>query len=77
MYGMFTMAGNVAVEKIVEDRLSPANTPNEAYKFIHEDLERLQTIPVFSEATDTEVRESVWSKINQHFRKKEVDTAAC
>ena len=72
MYGMFTMAGNAAVEKIVEDRLSPANTPNEAYALIAEDLIKLQTIPCFSEADDTEVRECVWIKINQHFRKKEV-----
>ena len=76
MYGMFTMAGNVAVEKIVEDRLSPANTPNEAYALIAEDLVKLQTIPCFSEADDTEVRESVWAKISNHFRQKEVDTVA-
>ena len=77
MYGMFTMAGNAAVEAIVDSHLAQdyANA-TEMFHAVHEDLDRLQTVSCFSEATDTEVRESVWSKISNHFRQKEVDTVA-
>lgn len=76
MYGMFTMAGNVAVEAIVNSHLSKDyDNATQMFNAIHDDLDRLQTVSCFREATDTEVRESVWSKISNHYRQKEVDTA--
>ena len=77
MYGMFTMAGNTAVEAIVNSHLSQDYANATAmFHAIHEDLDRLQAVSCFREATDTEVRECVWLKISNHFQKKMVDTVA-
>ena len=76
MYGMFTTAGDVAVEAIVNHHLGQDyENPTAMFYAIHDDLSRLETVSCFSEATDTEVRERVWIKISSHYRKKEVDMA--
>ena len=68
MYGMFTDQGNQTVAAIVQDRIDRGyDTVDELFKVIHEDLDRLQSIPLFSEATDTEVRESVYTACLEHF----------
>lgn len=69
MYGMFTEQGNQAVAAIVEDRTARGyNTAEELFYAILEDLDKLQDIPLFSEATDTEVRESVYTVCIEHFK---------
>lgn len=84
-YAMFTTAGEAAVEAIVVHHLSkdPADH-NDLYDRVLGDLERLQTVAAFSEATDTEVRETVYQRCLELFpvpvfrtrRNKTVDTPA-
>ena len=68
MYNMFTTAGNTAVEAVVNRHLGQdyANAPA-MFRAIHEDLDRLQAVSCFAEATDTEVREAVWTTVSNKF----------
>lgn len=83
-YAMFTTAGEAAVEAIVVHHLSkdPADH-NDLYDRVLGDLERLQHVAAFAEATDTAVREAVYQRCLELFpvpvfrtrRKKTVDAA--
>lgn len=82
-YGMFTAGGNAAVHAIIEQHVEQAQDHNDLYDRVLGDLERLQTVTAFREATDTEVRERVYQQCLKLFpvpvfvsrRKKKVDTA--
>lgn len=58
-YGMYTDAGNQAVHAIVEHALKN----NQAWLTVYQELCRLAEVKVFSEATDTMVREYVYSAV--------------
>jgi hypothetical protein len=73
MFGMFTEAGNATVAAIVDDHLDrDYATPEAAFDAIVSDLEKLETIVMFSEATDTEVRELVYVAVVNHFKTRKV-----
>lgn len=82
-YGMFTAAGNAAVHAIIEHHVEQAQDHNDLYDHVLGDLERLETVKAFAEATDTEVRERVYQQCLRLFpvpvfvsrRNKMVDTA--
>lgn len=59
-WGMFTVAGNVAVGHIVENVSKKYETKHESFHAIVAELEKLQCVSCFAEATDTEVRERIW-----------------
>ena len=62
-YAMFTTAGDAAVEAIVVHHLSTDPTDhNDLYDRVLGDLERLETVAAFAEATDTAVREAVYQR---------------
>ena len=62
-YAMFTTAGNAAVEAIVVHHLSTDPADHyQLYDLVYQDLERLQTVAAFAEATDTAVREAVYQR---------------
>jgi hypothetical protein len=56
-FGMFSKAGDVAVKHIVDCALEDGS----AWLEVYQQLVNLSKIEVFSEATDTAVREYVWS----------------
>ena len=58
-YGMFTDAGNAAVHAIVEQ----ARENKMAWLEVYQELCRLADVKAFAEATDTMVREYVYSAI--------------
>ena len=58
-YGMYTDAGNQAVHAIVEH----ARKNQQAWLTVYQELCRLAEVKAFSEATDTMVREYVYSAI--------------
>ena len=58
-YGMFSDAGNVAVHKVVLNAVSKNLEWDEVYIM----LLGLSTIAGYPEATDTEVRERVYSRL--------------
>ena len=62
-YQMFTDAGNAAVDEIVRKVLKQERDRNTAYGWIYAELEKLETVEVFAEATDTAVREAVWDAV--------------
>ena len=66
-FGMFTAAGNAAVTHIVENNVRFINTVSveHAFKQIELELDRLQAVNAFSEASDTEVLEQVWAYLNK------------
>ena len=66
-FGMFTAAGNAAVTRIVENNVRFINTVDveHAFKQIELELDRLQAVNAFSEASDTEVLEQVWAYLNK------------
>lgn len=66
-YAMFTRAGNLAVNEIVVHRAQQAEDHNQLYDLVHQDLQRLQTVSAFAEATDTEVREQVYKRCLREF----------
>lgn len=66
-YGMFTRAGNVAVEAIVNSYTDRAEDHNQLFDLVYRDLETLQTVRAFAEATDTEVREAVYKRCQREF----------
>jgi hypothetical protein len=59
-YGMFTEAGNQAVQRIVDYATGKLMTYNETLPLIY----ALSNKPGFEEATDTAVRESVYLAMN-------------
>ena len=63
-WGMFTHAGDIAVSHIVKMCVQASETKENAYDLIVGELEKLEKISVFAEATDTDVRERVWSYVN-------------
>ena len=62
-YQMFTDAGNAAVDEIVRWGILGAEDRDTAYTKIHAELELLEQVGVFAEATDTAVREAVWNAV--------------
>lgn len=58
-YGMFTDAGNQAVHAIVEQ----ARAKDMTWLEVYQELCRLAEVKAFDEATDTMVREYVYSAI--------------
>ena len=67
-FAMFTDAGNAAVAAIVEDAADRYTNPEDAWERCYTELEKLQTVEVFSEATDTEVREAVWLAVEAAYQ---------
>lgn len=71
MFGMFTDAGNAAVEKIAREARElasvdgPVNPVQQACAWAMQELEKLSCAEDFEEATDTEVRENVYLYIIQ------------
>jgi hypothetical protein len=59
-YGMFTEAGNQAVQRIVDYATGKLMTYNETLPLLY----ALSNKPGFEEATDTAVRESVYLAMN-------------
>lgn len=66
-YAMFTRAGDDAVELIISHYIEQAEDHNQLYDLVHQDLQRLQTVRAFAEATDTDVREAVYKQCQQAF----------
>jgi hypothetical protein len=66
-YGMFTDAGNQAVHAIVEQ----ARASNLTWLEVYQELCRLAEVKAFGEATDTMVREYVYSVISVSATSKE------
>ena len=58
-YGMYTDAGNQAVHGVVKHALEN----NLAWLTVYQELCRLAEVKAFSEATDTMVREYVYSAV--------------
>jgi len=56
-FGMFSNAGDAAVKHIVDCALEDGS----AWLEVYQQLVNLSKVEVFSEATDTAVREYVWS----------------
>jgi len=83
-YAMFTDAGNAAVQGIIESHEDAEVDHNQLYDLVLTDLERLETVTAFREATDTAVREAVYQEclrlrpkiVFRTRRNKTVDTAA-
>jgi cytochrome P450 len=81
-YAMFTPAVS-AVQAIVDSHKDAEVDHNGLYDLVLADLERLQTIKAFAEATDTAVREAVYQEclrlrpmiVFRTVRNKTVDTA--
>lgn len=64
---MFTQAGNMAVQQIVDNAIKQFDTKETAFTMTMSHLNLLSKIPVFAEATDTDVRENVWNIFNDAF----------
>ena len=60
-FGMFSKAGDAAVKHIVDCNIEDGSTWLEVYQQLH----NLSQVNVFAEATDTAVREYVWSYYHQ------------
>ena len=66
-YDMFTNAGNAAVEAIVVNSAAHFETFEDAYVWAEQELEYLSRTSTFSEATDTAVREAVYTELRKEF----------
>ena len=66
-YGMFTDAGNAAVEAIVDNSAAHFETFEDAYVWAEQELEYLGRTSSFSEADDTAVREAVYAELRKEF----------
>ena len=83
-YAMFTSAGNTAVQAIIDCYADREVTHKGLYNLVVGDLECLETVSAFQEATDTAVREAVYQEclrlrpvpVFRTCRNKTVDTAA-
>jgi len=82
-YEMFTDIGDIAVGAIVRYHNDRAEVDHSGlYDLVLGDLERLQTVTAFAEATDTDVREAVYQiclelrpvPVFRSVRNKTVDT---
>ena len=63
-FAMFTDAGNAAVAAIVEDAIDRYEVREDAWERCYTELEKLEVVEVFAEATDTAVREAVWAALD-------------
>ena len=66
-FAMFTDAGNAAVAAIVEDAADRYTTIEDAWERCYTELEKLEAVEVFAEATDTAVREAVYFALQQAY----------
>ena len=81
-FAMFTAEGNAAVQGIINSHDNAEVDHNGLYDLVLGDLERLETVTAFREATDTAVREAVYQEclrlrpqlVFRTVRKKTVDT---
>jgi len=66
-YAMFTDAGDQLVADIAARavELSKTQTDDATWQYAYSRLELLSRTPEFAEATDTEVRESLWTALCQ------------
>ena len=62
-YQMFTDTGNAAVTAVVEDATDRYNCLEDAWERCYTELEKLEAVEVFAEATDTAVREAVYAAL--------------
>ena len=62
-FAMFTDAGNAAVAAVVEDATDRYNCQEDAWERCYTELEKLEKLEVFAEATDTAVREAVYAAL--------------
>tara|TARA_Y100000389_G_scaffold191779_1_gene218468 strand:- start:51 stop:293 length:243 start_codon:yes stop_codon:yes gene_type:complete len=62
-FAMFTDAGNAAVAAIVEDAADRYTSLEDAWERCYTELEKLEKLEVFAEATDTAVREEVYAAL--------------
>ena len=62
-FAMFTDAGNAAVAAIVEDAADRYTILEDAWERCYTELEKLEKLEVFAEATDTAVREAVYAAL--------------
>ena len=62
-FAMFTDAGNAAVAAIVEDAVDRYEVREDAWERCYTELEKLEVVEVFAEATDTAVREAVYEAL--------------
>jgi hypothetical protein len=64
-FGMFTEEGNYMVNRIAEAgvKLAAADGTDSAWAFAYRELEKLACSEQFEEATDTEVREQLWTEV--------------
>lgn len=62
-FAMFTAQGNAAVAAIVEDAADRYNCLEDAWERCYTELEKLEKLEVFAEATDTAVREEVYAAL--------------
>lgn len=65
-YGMYTDAGNQAVHAVVKHALEN----KQAWLEVYQELCRLAEVQAFSEATDTMVREYVYSAVGADERRE-------
>jgi hypothetical protein len=61
-FGMFSKAGDAAVKHIVDCNIENGSAWLEVYQQLH----NLSQVNVFAEATDTAVREYVWSYYHEN-----------
>jgi len=81
-YQMFTKAGNIAVDAVVQSHVDTEVDHKQLYELVYADLAQLQAVSAFSECTDTEVREAVYAQckvlrpvpVFRSVRNKSVDT---
>ena len=67
-FAMFTDAGNIAVKAVADEFIGRGFTDvQELFDCVMMDLEGLSKCQVFEEATDTAVREEVFSYCNASF----------
>jgi hypothetical protein len=61
--GMFTSEGNSKVSAVVTRVQGLGLTNDAAWKYAYTELDALSELEGFEEATDTEVRESMWEEL--------------
>lgn len=68
-YAMFTDTGNLVVADIIHSwaRCDSVEDHHQLYDLVMRDLDKLQTIDAYSEATDTAVREAVYQQCQTLF----------
>lgn len=66
-WGMFSAAGDTAVDHIVQTCVKNHQTRERAYHETVEQLRALCEVKCFAEATDTDVRERIWKHMCEQF----------